>query len=481
QCLYVLSDDNDPTANAIRKTQTYTSCLLGIVTSPESDSTSEPANGMAVDKPNDAEQRTTLKVLACGILKNISPLPTMGPAPPDDLDQKIALPLLVSLLDYSPQNAANRVQELMTADALKQSHKPQKGCTNDSIPKPDHQTETEIELESIEGQLRTLILVLEVLTGVQVDSAARDEDIVEEVEMDDDDDDDDDEVIEEDQPESKTPSSAQNIALSLIANLTRPLLLLARPTPLSFPQGSAPPIHPPTTSALGTIHVRALECLNNLFLGINTEQVQLPNGAAKQVTEIWKDVWSVLGAVGKQNEWTVGSSVEVRKEMWEIGVGVLWGLARIGKGELIPEAQEVSTLIDFCNWTDNELIKVKCIGTLGCLAQRGDAVEANKVIGAYLFSYLTSPLPNSTVSWPEATLHAASSIIDVYADEDQPYDVNFREAGWTETFAGAKDRVKRAGRAIDKKREGGRELKEFADEVFANVKGFVQYRRKLKI
>ncbi|KAG8914469.1 hypothetical protein FRC01_004043 [Tulasnella sp. 417] len=457
QCLYVLSDDNEPTTSAIRKTQAYTSCLLGIVTSADPDTLTDSANAMAIDKPADSEKRMNLKVLACGILKNISPLPTMGPTPPEDLDKKITLPLLTSLLDYSPQSAASRVQELITAEALKQNSKVLKGCVNDSIPKPDHKSETEVELESIE-----------------------DEEVVEEIDMDDEDDDD--EVIEEEQPERKSaPSSSQANSLNLIASLTRPLLLLARPTALSFPQSSGPPIHPPTTSALGTIHVRALECLNNLFLGIHAEEGQLPEGAAKQATEVWKDVWSVLGAVGKQAEWTVGSGAEVRKELWEIGVGVLWGLARIGKGELIPDPEEVSALIELCDWTNDEMIKVKCIGTLGCLAQRGDAIEANKVIGAYLFSYLTSPLPTTAIPWPEATLHAASSIIDIYADEDQPYDVNFREPAWTEVLAGAKDRVKRAGRAIDKRKEGGRELKDFADEVYANVKGFVQYRRRLKI
>lgn len=480
QCLYVLSDDNDPTAQIIRRTHTYTSCLLGLVTSPESES---PADGMVIDKPNDSEQRTTLRVLACGILKNISPLPTMGPTPPEDLEKKVTLPLLTSLLDYSLQNAANKVQDLVTAESLKESTKPLKGCVNDSLPKPDHKTETELELELIEGQLRTLILALEVLTGVcanlpDPEPVKEDEEVVEEIEMDDEDDD---EVIEEQpQPTSATTSSQTN-SLNLIATLTRPLLALARPTPLSFSQSSVPTVHPPTTSALGTIHVRALECLNNLFLGINTENVQLPEGAAKQATEVWNDVWSVLAAVGKQSEWTVGSAVEVRKEMWEVGVGVLWGLARIGKGELIPDSEQVSALIEFCDWTNDEMIKVKCVGTLGCLAQRGDAIEANRVIGSYLFSYLTTPLPNAVILWPEATLHAASSIIDIYADEDQPYDINFRQAGWTETLASAKDRVKRAGRAIDRKKEGGRELKEFADEVFANVKGFVQYRRRLKI
>lgn len=66
QCLYVLSDDNDPTARTIRKTQAYTSCLLSIVKSPESNGSTESSNGMVIDKPSDSEQRTTLKVLACG-------------------------------------------------------------------------------------------------------------------------------------------------------------------------------------------------------------------------------------------------------------------------------------------------------------------------------------------------------------------------------------------------------------------------------
>ncbi|KAG8914198.1 hypothetical protein FRC01_004177, partial [Tulasnella sp. 417] len=65
QCLYVLSDDNEPTASAIRKTQAYTSCLLGIVTSADPDTLTDSANAMAIDKPVDSEKRMNLKVLAC--------------------------------------------------------------------------------------------------------------------------------------------------------------------------------------------------------------------------------------------------------------------------------------------------------------------------------------------------------------------------------------------------------------------------------
>lgn len=55
---------------------------------------------------------------------------------------------------------------ILSNKQLKESTKVLKGCVNDSIPKPDHKTDTEIELESIEGQLRTLTLALEILTGV---------------------------------------------------------------------------------------------------------------------------------------------------------------------------------------------------------------------------------------------------------------------------------------------------------------------------
>lgn len=148
-------------------------------------------------------------------------------------------------------------------------------------------------------------------------------------------------VIEEVQTDSKADTLPTN-TLALVAALTQPLLALSQPTPLSFPPQ---PIHPPTASALTTIHIRALECLNNLFLGITADPSTLPEGTATQVIGVWRDVWTVLVAVGKQSEWTVGSGdSELRKEIWEIAVGVLWGLARIGKGELVSLHLTSSTL-----------------------------------------------------------------------------------------------------------------------------------------
>ena len=50
----------------------------------------------------------------------------------------------------------------------------------------------------------------------------------------------------------------------------------------------------------------------------------------------------------------------------------------------------------------------------------------------------------------------------------------------TDLLIAAKDRVKRAGKSVDVKKEGGLEAKRFAAEVFENVIGFTQYRKKLE-
>ncbi|KAG8896017.1 hypothetical protein FRB99_000220, partial [Tulasnella sp. 403] len=334
------------------------------------------------------EEKVALKVLACGILKNISPIPVIAPRPPIEFEKTIAVPLLVPLLGYSLEDASARVQELVATD--------EKGSKNlDLTPGTDHKTSAEEELARIESQLRTIALALEIMTTVcaklpDLDPPSADEGryIGEEEEtMDDDVDkfDEDDQMPTEtaDETPKTTITASQNTTLPLLSQLTQPLLHLARPTALSFPPASSQPIHPPTTSALGTVHTRAFECLNNLFLGMNPDETPLPEGTAAQAVGVWRDVWTVLAAVGKQSEWTLGTggsaAVQTRLEIWEIAVGALWGLARIGKGELVPEAEQVNALIEFCDAAKDEVVKVKCVGTLGCLAQRGDAIEANKV------------------------------------------------------------------------------------------------------
>lgn len=98
------------------------------------------------------------------------------------------------------------------------------------------------------------------------------------------------------------------------------------------------------------------------------------------------------------------------------------------------------------------------------------------MIGQYLLSFI-HPTPRAT----EPTLHALSLLIDIYADETRPYDANFRAARGTEVLASSVATIRKLVRGIDRRKEGGAELRRWADEVEGNVRGFVTYRRKLKI
>ena len=79
----------------------------------------------------------------------------------------------------------------------------------------------------------------------------------------------------------------------------------------------------------------------------------------------------------------------------------------------------------------------------------------------------------------EPTLQAASSLIDIFADENKTYDANFGAAnmlqGISDSIPGARKQV----RAIDSRKPGGRALKAWADGVLGDLTGFVEYRRKL--
>lgn len=118
---------------------------------------------------------------------------------------------------------------------------------------------------------------------------------------------------------------------SLLPSLVPPLLALIYPTSLSFPPLAASSLHPPTTSALSAIHVSALECLNNIFLSLSTTSAP---GIAADIhggLKIWNDIWSALAVVGTEG----GLGQERRQEVWEVAVGVLWGVGSIWKGSLV--------------------------------------------------------------------------------------------------------------------------------------------------
>lgn len=60
-----------------------------------------------------------------------------------------------------------------------------------------------------------------------------------------------------------------------------------------------------------------------------------------------------------------------------------------------------------------------------------------------------------------------------------PYDINFVQNGVLETLIASVDGVKKAVKAIDRKKQGGYELKRRGTEVRDNLLAFIEYRRDL--
>lgn len=78
-------------------------------------------------------------------------------------------------------------------------------------------------------------------------------------------------------------------------------------------------------------------------------------------------------------------------------------------------------------------------------------------------------------------MQVVSALIDIYADERLAYDSNFRVGGFLARLEGAVDGARRAVKAVDRKRPGGRELRARAEETRDDLIAFVKYRRQLKL
>ncbi|KAJ7119418.1 ARM repeat-containing protein [Mycena epipterygia] len=474
QCLYVLTDDNYPAITDVRSDGGYITCLTSIINPAESLSNGKTAEA--------ADPRTvTLRVLASGILRNISPIPPPSAASAIDIDKDIVLPQLLPVIaSMSLADASASALQLIEQQQTSEPNIEKLSLKN--MPKTDHKSPAEIELERLEGRLRTVQLALEILTGACAMLPDPDPDMPSDQN---DEDEDGDEVPDIADGEDKTPdiemavdeaSPDTNAPIQALPPLVQPLIALVQPTTLSFPPLASPSPHPPTTSALSAIHLAALECLNNIFLALARAG---PATAADVVTgrAVWDGVWAALGVVGTQT----GLGQERRRAMWEVAAGVLWGVASVCRGALEPKPEQVQALMALCDGaTADAQLRVKCIGALECLAQNPAFVDANGTIAAYLLSMLPTvgtPSPAGT----EPMLQAASSLIDIYSDEGSPYDGNFRTGGFLARLAASIDGVKKAVRAIDRRKEGGRELRRRGEEVRDNLVAFVEYRRGLRL
>ncbi|OSD00854.1 ARM repeat-containing protein [Trametes coccinea BRFM310] len=478
QCLYVLTDENPPMIEEVRSNAEYTACLLTIVRPEEP--TTKP-NGK--DKDTSDARAAALRVLACAILRNVSPIPPPSIAATVDLDRDVVLPTLEPVLSSTDlQEAAQAAQRAID------QYEPIPQLENLSLkgtPKSDHKTPSELELERLETRLRTVQLALEILTGMcatlpdpEVFSGASGADGEDDNEDEDDEDMGDAEDIDmTNEEDSGAPRGDAPQPPAFFTTLVAPLLKFVQPTALSFPPLGAPSPHPPTTSALSAIHISALECLNNIFLSMATSARGRPSSLGLDPASgrmVFDAVWGALRLVGTE---ITAAGQERRREMWEIGVGVLWGVGNLFKGSLAPTEEQAKVLIEFCNATADPHVKVKTIGTLECLAQHPESIETNKIISAYLVSLLPPAANPPTPTEP--LLQAVNALIDIYSDETLPYDVNFREGRYLETLVQSVEGVRKAVRGIDRKKE--RELRIRGEEVRDNLVAFIQYRRGLRL
>ena len=246
-------------------------------------------------------------------------------------------------------------------------------------PKSDRKSPIELDLERFENRLRTIQLGLEILTFVcatlpdlevqpEGDGGVEDED---EDEGMDDGEDIDDQIIADG---TLTTSQPNFLRFSFLIPL---LLSLIEPTDLSFPPPGSSSAHPPTTSALGAIHLCALECLNNLFLSLATSNRSLTDSEKVQGVTVWNSLWAALHKVGEPR---LAKITKEQKSFWEVAIGVLWGVSIVFKGTIVPEEGQVQLLVglsDAC--IGNDQMKVKLVGTLECLAQHPQSVDANRV------------------------------------------------------------------------------------------------------
>ncbi|KAG2338386.1 ARM repeat-containing protein [Suillus weaverae] len=469
QCLYVLTDDNRPAIDELRSNAAYTTCLLEIVHN----------EGGVTGKDGEVfwDRMTTLKVLSSGILSNVSPFPPPSAASGVDVGKEIVLPLLQPVVaSASLTESSGLAENLMVKLALEP---PQiEKLSLKTAPKSDHKSDTEVELDRLENKLRTVQLALEILTGVC--ATLPDPDPISEVqegEPDAEEDEDNDVEIEEDVTDGMAlddiPIANGTTTASHLPTLVEPLITLIQPVRLSFPPTAGQSSHPPTTSVLSAIHVSALECLNNIFLSLSASPSSGLIAASTSGKQIWDGVWAALGSVGTD----ITRGQERKQEMWEIGVGVLWGVGNIWKGSLVPHEDQVQLLIQLCNSSTDPAIRVKCIGTLECLAQHPQSIDANRVIAMHLLSILPTSTTPSTYG-TEPLIQTLSALIDIYSDENLPYDINFRQGNFVQRLVDSVDGVRKAVRAIDRRKE--RDLKLRGEEMRDNLIAFIKYRRALR-
>ncbi|CAG8463507.1 11835_t:CDS:2 [Racocetra fulgida] len=276
--------------------------------------------------------------------------------------------------------------------------------------------------------------------------------------------------------DANQPDKQSNIhpILNTYATIILPNLFnLARPTHLSFPEQLGPnvlpmpSVAPEITSSLATVHLRAIECINN-FLLIMVDNVE-DKWWFTQHREDAKQAWAFLFELGGQ---VTGKGIgepgqENRAKILDALIGCLWTLTRGLEGNVPVTGDQIHSLIGCYELGVYNTMRVKIIGTLGVIARRQNAINDNKLIGTFLLNILSS-LKNDLAS-PECVIEVLNAIYDIYADKDFDYDEPvFVQGGYLPL-------LESMTKSIDKRTS--RDLRLRADEAYENLIAFIKYKK----
>lgn len=130
-------------------------------------------------------------------------------------------------------------------------------------------------------------------------------------------------------------TSTQLLKLELPNRLAK----LAALTPLSFPPSTATPSpHPPTTSQLSTIHLRALEALNNLFLTFAAAEMYQPLSGEMDSQRLWDELVPVVDMIASESSVVGSRGQEMRGEVLDMVTGCLWGVVKLESTAIVSRA-----------------------------------------------------------------------------------------------------------------------------------------------
>ncbi|ORX35296.1 armadillo-type protein [Kockovaella imperatae] len=507
QATYSLSQENPEFQRKVVRNSAAIQTLVEIVSAPHDQNTKSQrkGKGKASEATREAEdgKALLLRVLIAGSLRNIVG-PSSDPALKEDLKtltNETILPLVNGLLDIDLENVVRQVMQLASDVA---SGDPTVKTTNGAS--TDHRSPSEITLEAIERSLMTVVVGLEILTAICAGVEDVDESEVEEAngasagsedEGDDDeemedggenDGNDEDDLFDKSRDITMNGSGPPSTSIStsvtlshLISTLKLPqrLTMLSTLTQLSLPPSTAQPSpHPPTTSALSVLHLRALEALNNLLL-TSVAAISAGQGSSSQLAtivplaKIWASIFRNVDLIKSEPESLGRKGQEMRLEILEMCIGCLWGTASLSPDALNVSPGQESTLVDAVSVLRSESARTRAIEILASLASRPSvSIEENKSIGNWLVGLLDTDLD------PEMLVAVLNAIIDIYADEQREYDAPiFVAQDYLSILAGAMGTVRSKVKSIDRRKQ--LRLRARAEEASDNLAAFVKYRKTL--